>query len=131
MKLSLRKLVNGSQQLSNIAYKQGLPCKLSYALAKNIKKIESELQIYNSEREKIIEKYCVKDEDGKLKLNKDNTYDIKEEFIDVCNKEINSLLDIEVDIDIHKIKINDLYNSNCDMSPAELMVIDYMIDEEE
>ena len=71
MKLSLRKLVNESQQLSNIAYKQGLPCKLSYAIAKNIRKIESELQIYNSERQKIIEKYCVKDEDGKLKLNKD------------------------------------------------------------
>ena len=131
MKLSLRRLVNGSQQLSTLAYKQGLPCKLSYALAKNIKKIEDELLIYNSERQKIIEKYCVKDDCGKLKLNKDNTYNIKEEFVDVCNKEINSLLDIEVDIDIYKFNINDLYNSNCDMSPAELMVIDYMIDEEE
>lgn len=131
MKISLRRLVSESQQLSNIAFKQGLPCKMSYALAKNIKKIESELQIYNSERQKIIEKYCVKDKDGKLKLNENNTYDIKPEFINICNEEANALLDIEVVIDIHKFNINDYYNSNCDMSPAELMVIDYMIEEEE
>lgn len=128
MKITLRKLVNEAQQLNSIIYKQGLSPKMSYAIAKNVKKIECELQIYNSERQKILEKYCIKDDKGELKINEDNTYEVKSEFINICNEEVNALLDIEVDIDIHKFTINDYYNSNCDMSPAELMVIDYMME---
>ena len=30
------------------------------------------------------------------------------------------LKDIEVDIDIHKFNVNDLLNSNCDLTPSEI-----------
>ena len=60
---------------------------------------------------------------------KKNNYSIEEEYIDICNKELNELLDIEVDIDIHKFKLDDLLQCNFEVSPADLSLIDYMIEE--
>lgn len=45
------------------------------------------------------------------------------------NRDFKELLAIENDVDVHKIKLDDLLNSNCDFTPAELMQMDYMIEE--
>lgn len=50
MKLTNRKIVNDANLLGNLTHKQ-LPIKVSYAIAKNISKIEKELEIYNKERQ--------------------------------------------------------------------------------
>ncbi|WP_297130779.1 DUF1617 family protein [Terrisporobacter sp.] len=128
MILTNRKIVNDSNFLGTLTHKQ-LPIKVSYAIAKNISKIERELEIYNKERQKLIDKYCVKDEEGKAIIDENNQLKIADEHLDSWSKDINELLDIEIDIDIHKFNKDDLLNSNCDMTPAELMLIDYMIEE--
>ncbi|MFR3072133.1 MAG: DUF1617 family protein [Paeniclostridium sp.] len=128
MKLTNRKIVNDANYLGALANKQ-LPIKVSYAIAKNVSKIENELKIYNNERQKLLDKYCVKDEEGKNKIDENNQLRITDENMDDWNKEINELLDIEIEIDIHKFNINDLLNSNCEMTASELMLIDYMIEE--
>ena len=51
MKLTNRKIVNDANFLGALTHKIGLPIKISYALAKNISKIEKELDIYNKENE--------------------------------------------------------------------------------
>ena len=128
MKITNRRIVNDSIFLASLMHRQ-FPVKISYAISKNISKLESDLKIYNSEREKIINKYCKKDEEGNLVIDESNNYSIEEEYIDICNKELNELLDIEVDIDIHKYKLNDLLQCNLEVSPADLSLIDYMIEE--
>lgn len=128
MKITNRRIVNDSIFLASLMHRQ-FPVKISYAISKNISKLESDLKIYNSEREKIINKYCKKDEEGNLVIDESNNYSIEEEYIDICNKELNELLDIEVDIDIHKFKLNDLLQCNLEVSPADLSLIDYMIEE--
>ena len=128
MKITNRRIVNDSNFLASLMHRQ-FPVKISYAISRNISKLESDLKIYNSEREKIINKYCKKDEEGNLVIDESNNYSIEEEYIDICNKELNELLDIEVDIDIHKFKLNDLLQCNLEVSPADLSLIDYMIEE--
>lgn len=129
MELTLRRLVSDAPQMGAIANKQGLPKKISYAIAKNMAKIESELKIYNSERQKLIDKYAHKDEQGNVQIDRNNNLKIMDEHIKDWNKEINELLDIEVDVEIHKFNIDDLYNSDCDMTPSDFILIDYMIEE--
>jgi len=126
MKLSNKRILEDAQKLGEIAQKQ-LPVKVSYAIAKNISKIEGELKIYNSERDKLIEKYGQKDQAGKTIINENNQIKLKEESISAWNEDIKSLLDIEIDIDIHKFSLNELNGIN--ISPAELQTIDYMIEE--
>ena len=127
MKLTNRKIVNDANLLGNLTHKQ-LPIKVSYAIAKNISKIEKELEIYNKERQKLIDKYCLKDEEGNL-IDENNQFQIADGNLEAWNKDMNELLDIEIDINIHKFSKDDLFNSNCNITPAELMLIYYMIEE--
>ena len=126
MKLTNKKILNDAMTIGAISNKE-LPIKVSYALAKNISKIEKELEIYNKEREKLIEKYSVKDKNNKTVIDENNQIQIKDECLEDWNKDIKELQDIEVEIDIHKFKLEELNGYN--MTPAELMAIDYMIEE--
>lgn len=128
IKLSNEKLVNSVQTLNTLTQQQ-LPITISYAISKNIVKIEEELKIYNTEKQKLIEKYSVKDEEEKTKVGEDGTITIAEENIDMWNKDIAELFAIENEIDIHQIQISKLENSNFNIAPSELMKIDYMIKE--
>ena len=126
MKLTNKKIATDSMILMGISRKE-LPVKVSYALSKNIAKIEKELEIYNSERQKLLDKYCVKDENGQNKIDENNQLKIQEEYLKDWKKDIEELQNIELEIDIHKFKIDELNGYN--MAPSELMVIDYMIED--
>lgn len=128
LKLSNEKVVNTINALSNLNNAQ-LPVKVAYAISKNVKKIESELKIYNAEKVKLMNKYCEKDEEGKLKADEYGNVKIKEEHREDWNRDIKELLSIENEIDIHMINLDDLLNSNYSISPGELSTIDFMIDD--
>lgn len=125
MKLTNKKIVTDSMILMEISRKE-LPVKVSYALAKNIAKIEKELEIYNSERQRLLDKYCVKDENGQNKIDENNQLKIQEEYLKDWNQDIKELQNIELEIDIHKFKLEELNGYN--MTPSELIAIDYMIE---
>lgn len=126
VKLSNERLVRDAQILGQVSQKQ-LPIKASYAISKNIAHIESELKIYNKEKQKIVEKYCEKEEDGQLKINK-GQFVIKPDCREAWDKDIEELNSIENEIDIHTFKFEDLGNAY--FSPSEFGSIDYMIEEE-
>ena len=122
MKLSNERLVNSVGVLSKLTNLE-LPIKLSYAFSKNITKIDAELKAYNIEREKLLNKYGEKDEEGKLKLSEKGEVNIldRENF----NKEIAELLQCESEIDIHLIDLESI-DTDINITPGELMIIDYM-----
>jgi sulfur relay (sulfurtransferase) DsrC/TusE family protein len=124
MKLSNERILNDSTRLSQLSQKE-LPVKVSYAIAKNMVKLEVELKTYNSEREKLIEKYSQKDENGKTVIGENNQIKLQEDHLEDWKKDIKELLDIESDIDIHKFSVDTLEGFS--MTPAEIMLIDYMI----
>ena len=86
MKLTNRKVVNDANFLESLIHRQ-FPVKVSYAISKNVSKLERELKIYNSERQKIINKYCKKDEEGNLVIDENNQYHIEDENIDVLDED--------------------------------------------
>jgi len=100
MKLTNRKIVSDANFIGTLTNKQ-LPIKVSYAIAKNVSKIEKELEIYSKEKQKLVDKYCIKDENGNNKIDENNQLKIADENLDDWNKSINELLDIEIEIDIH------------------------------
>lgn len=102
-----------------------LPVRVSYKLAKNIKNIDKELKIYEEEKQKLINKYGEKDEEGKLKTKEDGSINITD--TENWNKDIKELLEIEAEINIEKINIDELGKSDFKITPSELSLIDYMI----
>ena len=125
LKLTNKEILEKVGMLGEISRKT-LPVKVSYAIGKNIVKIESELKHYNNEREKIVDKYCEKDEKGKLKIENGN-YVIKDDEKENWNKDMKILQDIEVEFDVHKFKLEEL--NGYDMTASEMMCIDFMIEE--
>ncbi|MGG7215244.1 hypothetical protein ACQPUY_16820 [Clostridium nigeriense] len=122
MKLSNERLVNSIGVLSKLTNME-LPIKISYAFSKNITKIDRELTAYNKERQKLIEKYGEKDKEGNLKTKEDGTINILD--IDNFNKDLKEILEIETEVDIHLIDLESV-NADINITPGELMVIDYM-----
>lgn len=122
MKIKNEVLINSIGVLSKLTNME-LPIKLSYALSKNITKIDRELEVYNKERQKLIEKYGEKDKEGKLKTKEDGTINILD--IDSFNKDLKEILEIETEIDIHTIDLENI-NTDIKITPGELMIIDYM-----
>lgn len=122
MKLSNEKLVNSIGVLSKLTNME-LPIKLSYAISKNITKIDRELTTYNKERQKLIEKYGEKDEECNLKTKEDGTINILD--INSFNNDLKEILEIETEVDIHLIDLEKV-DADINITPGELMVIDYM-----
>lgn len=128
MKLTNKKILNDIHMLNNLSNLE-LPVKVSYKIAKNIMNIEKELKVYNTQRQKLIDKYCLKDENNQNVIDENNNFTIDDKHLDKWNKKINELLDIEVDIDILTFKIDELMYDNYKMTPSQLMLIDYMIED--
>ena len=128
MKLTNKKILNDIYMLNNLSNLE-LPVKVSYKIAKNIMNIEKELKVYNTQRQKLIDKYCLKDENNQNVIDENNNFTIDDKYLDKWNKKINELLDIEVDIDILTFKIDELMYDNYKMTPSQLMLIDYMIED--
>lgn len=128
MKLTNKKILNDIHMLNNLSNLE-LPVKVSYKIAKNIMNIEKELKVYNTQRQKLIDKYCLKDENNQNVIDENNNFTIDDKYLDKWNKKINELLDIEVNIDILTFKIDELMYDNYKMTPSQLMLIDYMIED--
>ena len=128
MKLTNRKMVTILSMVNDIA-RISLPVKVSYAISKNIGKIEKELGDYNTERSKLLDKYAHKNEDGELEVTKDQNVTIKPENIEKWNKDINDLLDIEVEVDIHKVPFYILEESGTTMSISDIQAIEFMLED--
>lgn len=128
LNLSNERIVNTINVLGELNNAK-LPVKVAYAITKNINKINSELKAYNEEKAKLIDKYAEKDKEGKLKTDEYGNVPLKEEHIEDYNRDIKELLSIENEIDIHMINLDDLLNSNYNISPAELTAIDFMIND--
>lgn len=124
MKIKNEVLVNSVQVLRKLNNAE-LPVRVSYKLAKNIKSIEKELNIYEEEKQKLINKYGEKDEEGKSKVNENGMINILD--VENWNKDIKELLEIEVEINVEKINIDELAKSDLKITPSELTLIDYMI----
>lgn len=124
MKLSNEKLVNSIGVLNKLTNME-LPIKLSYAISKNITKINRELVVYNKERQKLIEKYGEKDEESKLKTKEDGTINILD--IDSFNKDLKEILEIETEVDIHVIDLEKV-DVDINITPGEIMLVDYMFE---
>jgi len=124
MKLKLSDLVNAVQSLGIIS-KKDLPVKTSYALSKNIQKIDTELKAFNETRTKLFEKYGEKvKEDGK------DLTRIPKEKVEIFQKELNTILDQEVEIDLWMIDINEFGCANKNSIDSKILAKDSWTPEE-
>lgn len=130
MKIKLYKLESCIKNLNTLT-KRILPAKLSYAISRNTKLLIEEYQIMNEERQKILEKHCLRDENGKPVL-KDNAYTYADdELKNAAIREQTELLETEIEVDIMMVPVSIL--EKCEegrfdvLTVEEVSMLDFMI----
>jgi len=128
IKVKLQDLVNASQTLRNLGDKP-LRGKLAYKVGKIIQQVSNELELYDNARRELLEKYCEKNEDGTLNIHEDGNVLILPENISVYNEEIKKMNETEIELNIVLLDLDEL--ENIEMTPKEMMQIDWIIKKEE
>ena len=97
-----------------------LPLKGAYKLNKIKKAVEKEGEFYTEKFQEIVDKYAKKDNDGNLVFSDDgNQIMIKDGMVDECNKALEDLQELEVEIDNFGLTLNDL-GDDVECTPDEL-----------
>lgn len=104
--------------------------KVAYKLARIAREVDKESQLFNDERNKLIEKYAERDEEGNFKPNENGQI-----YVDVTNlerveqftNEINELLETEIEVNAEKLSLNDLDETG--MTPKDFNKMMVFIEE--
>lgn len=127
MKITLKEVVKKNNALREISEKH-LPVKISYAVSKNLMRLQEECELVEKSRIKLLESYAKKDnagnpiiENGQYQLGENQT---------VFGKEFEKYLDSEIEVEIYQIPISELEKldeSRYDaLTPAELAGLEFV-----
>ena len=134
MKITYEDILNRHAVLIKIGGKV-LPRKATHAIARNIQKLEKEVEFHRKQYGDIADRYAAKDDDGNFVLDakKEKHTFASEEDAASFRLEAKELIETEVDLDIMKFKSSEL--DKCDendrydiLSPLEEAAIEWMID---
>lgn len=99
---------------------QHLPLKVAYKLNKIRQAVDKEGDFYSEKFQEIINNYAKKDEEGNLVFSEDcEQIMIQEDKIEECNKALEDLQNLEVEIDNYNLTIDD-FGEDLTCTPNEL-----------
>lgn len=125
IQLKIADLLNSTDVLQKLAGKE-LKAKLAWQVGRMLKEAEKEIQSFNETRMQLINKYGSKDENGELVMDENNNCKIEPESINNFSNELNELIESEIEINAHKIKIDDIENIN--FTPSEMAQLEPFVD---
>ena len=95
-----------------------LKAKVAYQVARLVREIEKEYNLFQERRSAAIHKFADKDKNDEVKVDENGQIHVAKENVETFTKEINELLESKVELNAEKIKLNDL---NCDVS-SQMMI---------
>lgn len=127
IEITLKNLLDSTDVLKKLSQKP-LKGRVAYNVAKILCKVEEEFNLFNETRHKIVEQYGEKDDNGELLINYEtHEYIFSDENLTIVNEEISNILSSMVSLNVNKIELDDL--ENVDFTPAEMLLIQYYINE--
>lgn len=124
--MKIKDIVNSQNSLQKLLG-VSLPVKVSYKLSKLVTKLQPELDLFNKEKDKLIEKYGEKDDKGVVSIKQDSPNMPK------FAKEIDELAEMEVNIDFgdgksfEKISVADL--GDVKIEAQDLLSLSYLLND--
>lgn len=118
MKVKLAMLV-GNEALQKLV-DAPMPTATSFRVAKAVKEVQKELEVFEEQRQALIKKYGTEDSDKNLEIKPESKN--WEKFINDYNELVNE----EVDLNITKIDASSL--SKVEMSAKDLLMLEWLID---
>lgn len=123
--MKLYEIIDSKEALKKLYETSGLSFKTALEVAKNIRKTDEVLEVYEHKRKDLIMKHAEKDENGNP-VEDNGNYKIAD--IPSFKKEFEELVNQDADPDIEKIKAEELENVST-LTPFEVSKILFMIEE--
>ena len=115
--MKLGKIVNALPALQKLA-NESFSIKTLYKMSKLMQRLDKEISFFNTERNKIIEELCEKEDDGKIKIPDKNK--------DEINRRLQELGDLDIDPDIEPIRLD--INENVQLSYTDLIILEGIVE---
>lgn len=125
IEVQVKDIVNSAEIFSALSQKK-LNMRMAYQLAKIIKEVQKEFELFQETRMKLINEYAERDEDGQLRVDENNNFTIPKEKIQDFQKELNELLEMQVELQINKINLDEL--EDVEFTPMELIKIEKFVE---
>lgn len=129
MELTCMQLVDAYNTVKELS-EQKLPFKLSLLVSRNLATLQKEYDFYMEQERKFVLEYLIIDQDsGEIKQIQPGVFAIQDGKYEECMKAREALDNFIINVEIRKIPISML--EPFEFTPAQLLAIDFMIEEEE
>lgn len=129
MELTCMQLVDAYNTVKELS-EQKLPFKLSLLVSRNLAALQKEYDFYMEQERKFVLEYLIIDQDsGEIKQIQPGVFAIQDGKYEECMKAREALDNFIINVEIRKIPISML--EPFEFTPAQLLAIDFMIEEEE
>lgn len=129
MELTCMQLVDAYNTVKELS-EQKLPFKLSLLVSRNLAALQKEYDFYMEQERKFVLEYLIIDQDsGEIKQIQPGVFAIQDGKYEECMKAREALDNFIINIEIRKIPISML--EPFEFTPAQLLAINFMIEEEE
>ena len=123
--MTLNDIFNAVPALREISTKE-FPGSVTFKIARLIRELDKEIQLFDEERSKIANKYGEKDVNGNLVIQEGGNIKILDNKIQDCNEELQALFNTQVEINANKLPV-DIFDS-IEMTPTQAMNLETIVD---
>ena len=126
IKVNLNDIVNSVDTFQTIMG-QSFKGSLAFKIARLARELNKEMETFNEQRRKILNEYCIKDENGELKSDENGNVQIIPDKINEFNNEFSNLLTTEVEINADKLPMDSM--DSFDITPQQMLNIEMFFEE--
>jgi hypothetical protein len=127
IKVSLNDIVNATETFNKIM-QQSFKGSLAFKIARLARELDKEMKTFNDERQKIIQKYGEKDENGELKTDDNGNVKFEIDKLNEINEEFNALLNNQLEINAELLPMDKI--DDFDITPQEMLNLEKFFTEE-
>ncbi len=126
IQLTVQEMVESIPVLKELSTKT-LRGRTSYQIARLMREVQKESELFESARVELVQKYADRDENGKMRTDKNGNIYIAPDDIQKFNEEITELLNNPITINGDKIALSDI--EDLDFTPAQMVSLAPFIEE--
>lgn len=129
MEITMKDILPLNEFYQRVKNNNKLSIKTAYKFSKLFSNLDNEVAFYQNKISELIQKYGARDENGNLISTDDKNYiSIKEDGRQECEKELNELADIKVEMKDITFNLDEL--ENLELSIGDLKILNPFIIEE-
>ena len=126
IRVSLNNILNSTETFSQIM-QQSFKGSIAFKVARLARELNKEMETFNAERQKLLEQYCEKDENGELKVLENGNVQVIPEKLQEFNQEFTNLLETDVEINADKLPISCM--DEFEVSPQQMLDLEVFFEE--